>query len=177
MSGRGKAADRTEEEAMPIPRSIEHFLGDQHVPYSVLHHRAAYTSQEEAAITHIPGRQWAKTVACFADDQPILAVVSASSLVDVDRLRPLTGAQEVRLASEREFEVLFPDCETGAMPPLGPLYGQPVFVDRSLVDAGEIVFNAGSHSDAIKMRYDDFARVVKPTVGEFSFVRRSPSTH
>jgi Ala-tRNA(Pro) deacylase len=162
---------------MPIPRSIEHFLGEQHVPYSVLHHRAAYTSQEEAAITHVPGRQWAKTVACFADEQPILAVVPASSLVDVDRLRTVTGAREVRLASEREFEVLFPDCETGAMPPLGPLYGQQVFVDQGLVDAGEIVFNAGSHRDAIKLKYDDFARVVRPTVGNFGFVRRVPSMH
>src|SRR5918994_2132412 len=117
---------------MTIPRSIEHFLGDQHVSYSVLHHRPAYTAQEEAALTHVPGRQWAKTVACFADDHPILAVVPASSLVDVDRLRTVTGAREIRLAVERDFEALYPDCETGAMPPLGPLYGQPVFVDQSL---------------------------------------------
>lgn len=174
MHVRRKVVRVTEGEGMPIPRSIEHFLGDQHVPYSVLHHRTAYTSQEEAAITHTPGRQWAKTIACFADDQPVLAVVPASSRVDVDRLRALTGARSVRLATEREFESLYPDCETGAMPPLGPLYGQPVYVDRSLVDAGEIVFNAGSHSDAIKVRYDDFHRVVHPTVGDFG---RWPSAH
>lgn len=161
---------------MPIPRSIEHFLGDQHVPYSVLHHRPAYTSQEEAAVTHIPGRQWAKTVACFADDQPVLAVVPASSLVDVDRLRTVTGARKLRLATEREFEALYPDCETGAMPPLGPLYGQAVFVDRSLEDAGEIAFHAGSHSDAIKVRYDDYVRVVQPTIGDFVLARRAPSS-
>jgi Ala-tRNA(Pro) deacylase len=152
---------------MAIPQSIERFLDDQHVPYSVLHHRPAYTAQQEAAVTHVPGRQWAKTVACLADDRPILAVVPASSLVDVDRLREVTGASEIRLASEREFEGMFPDCETGAMPPLGPLYGQPVFVDRSLAAAEEIVFDAGSHSEAIKVRYEDFARVVRPTVGDF----------
>lgn len=156
---------------MAIPRSIEYFLGDQHVSYSVLHHRPAYTAQEEAAITHVPGGQWAKTVACFADDRPILAVVPASSLVDVDRLRAVTGAGEIRLASEREFGSMYPDCETGAMPPLGPLYGQPVFVDSSLASSDEIVFHAGSHSDAIKVKFDDFVRVVQPTVGDFARVR------
>jgi Ala-tRNA(Pro) deacylase len=160
---------------MSIPRSIETFLRDQHVPYSVLHHRTAFTAQEEAAITHVPGRQWAKTVTCVADGQPILAVVPATSLVDVDRLRAVTGAQEIRLASEREFEGLYPDCETGAMPPLGPLYGQRVFIDRALAEDEEIVFNAGSHSDAIKVRYDDFSRVVQPTVADFGLVRRSPA--
>lgn len=163
---------------MSIPRSIEHFLSDQHVPYSVLHHRPAYTAQEEAAIAHVPGGQWAKTITCVADGRPILAVVPASCLVDFDRLRTLTRANEIRLATEREFEALYPECETGAMPPLGPLYRQPVFVDQSLAEGGgEIVFNAGSHSDAIKLRYDDFSRVVHPTVGDFGRVRRSPTAH
>lgn len=158
---------------MPIPLSIEHFLGDQRVPYSVIHHRPAFTAQEEAAVAHVPGRQWAKTVACFADDRPILAVVPASSMVDLDRLCEIAGAREVRLAREREFERLYPECEVGAMPPLGPLYGQLVFVDRNLADGrGDIVFDAGSHSDAVKVKYDDFARVVQPTVGDFGRVRR-----
>lgn len=158
---------------MAIPRSIEHFLGEQHVPYSVLHHRPAYTAQEEAAVTHVPGRQWAKTVACFADGRPVLAVLPASSLIDLERLRTVAGATEVRLASEQEFQAMYPDCETGAMPPLGPLYGQPVFVDRTLASSDEIVFNAGSHSEAIRVSYDDFRRVVSPTVGDFSVGPRS----
>lgn len=162
---------------MPIPRSVEQFLGDQHVAYSVLHHRPAYTAQEEASIAHVPGRQWAKTVACFADERPIQAVVPASSLVDLDRLREIAGAEDIRLASEREFERLYPDCELGAMPPLGPLYGQEVFVDRALASSSEIVFDAGSHSDAVKVKYDDFARVVRPTVGDFGRVRRVPIEH
>jgi Ala-tRNA(Pro) deacylase len=94
-------------------------------------------------------------------------------VVDVDKLRDVAQAQEVRLANEREFETLYPDCETGAMPPLGPLYGQRVFVDRALAEDEEIVFNAGSHREAIKVRYDDFSRVVHPTVGDFGLVRRS----
>ena len=159
---------------MSIPRSIEQFFGDEHVAYSVIHHRPAYTAQEEAAMAHVPGRQWAKTVACVADDRPILAVVPAPSVVDFDRLREIAGAQEIRLASERECERLYPDCETGAMPPLGPLYRQPVFVDSSLARGGEIVFEAGSHTDAVKVRYDDFARAVRPTVGDFGRTRRTP---
>jgi Ala-tRNA(Pro) deacylase len=157
---------------MPISRSIEQFLGDQHMPYSVIHHRPAFTAQEEAAVAHVPGRQWAKTVACVADDQPILAVVPATSVVDLDRLCEIAGARSLRLASEREFERLYPDCETGAMPPLGPLYGQQVFVDRTLAAGSDIVFDAGSHSDAVRVRYDDFARVVRPTVGDIGRTRR-----
>ena len=159
---------------MPIPRSIEQFLTDQHVVYSVIPHRPAYTAQEEAAVAHVPGRHWAKTVACLADDRPILAVVPASSLVDLDRLRDVAGARDVRLASEREFQRLYPDCDVGAMPPLGPLYGQPVFLDRTLTGENEIVFEAGSHTDAVKMKYDDFARVVRPTVGDFGRPPRVP---
>lgn len=157
---------------MPIPHSIEHFLTDQHLPYSVLHHRPAYTAQEEAAAAHVPGKRWAKTVACFADDRPILAVVPAPSLVDLDRLREVAGAREIRLANERDFERLYPECEIGAMPPLGPLYGQAVFVDRSLAGGDDIAFDAGSHSEAVKMRYDDFVRIVRPTVGEFGWMPR-----
>lgn len=124
------------------------FLGGQHVTYSVLQHRPAYTAQEEAAAAHVTGSQWAKTVSCFADGRPILAVVPAPSLIDVDRLRAVTGARNVRLANEREFEGLYPDCEIGAMPPLGPLYDQPVFIDRPLATGDEIVFDARSRPTA-----------------------------
>lgn len=153
---------------MAIPQSIEHFLGDHQVPYSVLHHTPAYTAQQEAAVAHVPGWGWAKTVVCFADGRPILVVLPAPSLVDFKRLREVVGARDIRLASEQELAHLYPDCETGTMPPFGPLYGQPVYVDRSLAGGEEIVFNAGSHSDAIKVKYDDFVRVVQPILGDFS---------
>jgi Ala-tRNA(Pro) deacylase len=162
---------------MPIPRSIERFLTEQHVAYSVIPHRPAYTAQEEAAMAHVPGRQWAKTVACVVDDSPVLAVVPASSFVNLDRLREIAGGREVRLARESEFEGLYPDCEIGAMPPLGPLYGQPVFVDRELADAGEIVFEGGSHRDAVRVKYDDFARVVRPTVDNLGRLRQRSIEH
>lgn len=159
-----------------IPRSIETFLTEQHLPYSVLHHPPAYTAQQEAAVAHVPGMQWAKTVVCMTDYQPVLAVVPAPDLVDLDRLRAMTGARDVRLASEREFGHLYRDCEVGAMPPLGPLYGQQVFIDRAL-EGGDIVFEAGSHTDAIRVRYEDFARVVHPTVGDIGRMRGAAMQH
>ena len=155
-----------------IPRSIERFLGDHHLPYSVLPHQPAYTAQREAAAAHVSGRHWAKTVACIADNRAILALVPAPSFVDLERLRRIAGAEQIRLAKEGEFERLYPDCELGAIPPLGPLFGQPVYVDRTLVAGRELVFEAGSHSDAIRMKYDDFARVVQPTIGDFGRARR-----
>jgi Ala-tRNA(Pro) deacylase len=101
----------------------------------------------------------------WADDQPIQVVVPANMIVDLERLRELARARVVRLGTEDEIATLYPECERGAMPPFGPLYGQRVYVDTSLVDEPEIVFNAGTHADAIGMEYNDFAEIVKPVVG------------
>jgi Ala-tRNA(Pro) deacylase len=101
------------------------------------------------------------------DDQPTLAVLPADHLVDFDRFREACGATLVRLASEAEFRSLYSDCEVGAMPPLGPLYKQPVVVDTSLTADPEILFNGGSHREAIRMRYRDFEELVKPKVADF----------
>jgi Ala-tRNA(Pro) deacylase len=152
---------------MAIPASIEAFLGDRGVRYTRLEHPVAYTAQEEAAVSHVPGREWAKTIVCFANEEPILAVLPADFTVDEARLRSLTGARTLRLARESEFARLYPECEPGAMPPLGTLYGQRVFVEKSLTADPEIVFNAGTHTDAIRMRYSDFEALVRPIVGEF----------
>jgi len=152
---------------MPIPASIEKFLGERGVRYEVLTHRKAFTAQEEAAVTHVPGQEWAKTVVCFADGEPVLAVLPATHYVDTDRLERLAGAQDVRLATEKELAPLFADCEPGAMPPFGCLYDRRVFVDISLARDPEIVFNAGTHVEAIRMGYDDFAALANPVVGEF----------
>jgi Ala-tRNA(Pro) deacylase len=150
-----------------IPASIEQFLTTHQVPYTPLPHVRAITAQEEAAVTHTPGRAWAKTVICVADNAPIQAVVPADRVVDPVRLRELVGARSLRIAEEDEFTPLYPDCDAGAMPPFGTLYGQPVFVDQALCADPEIVFNAGTHTDAIRMRYADFDRLVHPVVGAF----------
>ena len=153
---------------MPVTASVQEFLRCANVPYSVVPHTPAYTAQDEAAVTHTPGRDWAKAVVFFADGEPIQAVVPADRLVDLERLATLAGAGELRLASEDELAWLYPDCERGAMPPLGPLYKQRVFVDQLLAAEPRIAFDAGTHGDAIAMRFVDFASIAKPIVGGFS---------
>ncbi len=147
-----------------IGPSIGKFLERGRIPYRTITHSVAYTAQEEAAVAHVSGRQWAKTVVCLADHEPLQVVVSADRLVDVERLRELTGAHDVRLCTEDEIATLYPECERGAMPPLGPLYGQKVYVDTALADEPDIVFNAGTHVDAIVMNCADFADLVRPVV-------------
>jgi Ala-tRNA(Pro) deacylase len=151
-----------------VALTVHEFLRRGNVAYTVFQHAPAFTAQEEAAVTHVPGRNWAKPVICFADGEPIQAVVPADLDVDLDRLAGLTGAHYVRLAYEAELRWLYPDCEVGAMPPFGPLYQQRVYVDESLTSDDEIVFNASTHADAICMRYGDFAEMTRPIVGRFA---------
>ncbi len=152
---------------MAIPVSIRDFLHSRHVDFHVVTHPTAYTAQEEAAVSHVPGREWAKTVVCFADNEPVLAVLPAHYAVDLDRLRSLTGARHVRLATEPEIANMYPGCEAGAMPPLGPLYGQRVFIDQALGDDVDVVFNAGTHVDAVRMRYEALLALSGGVVGLF----------
>jgi len=152
-----------------VPLSkVRAFLDSHHVKYVVISHSKAYTAQGIAAIAHISGRELAKTVIVKLDGALAMAVLPASFQVDVDSLRRKTGVREAVLASESEFKRHFPDCETGAMPPFGNLYGIPVYVDESLTEDHEIAFNAGSHYELIKLAYADFERLVKPEVMEFS---------
>jgi Ala-tRNA(Pro) deacylase len=151
-----------------ISPRIQEFLRQANVHYSVFRHDPAYTAQEEAAVTHIAGRYWAKTVVCFADGEPIQAVVPAPFRVDLELLRHLTCARAVRLARDEELEWLYPECEEGAMPPLGPLYHQRVFVDLALAAQNSIVFNGGTHNDAVRMGFADFAALTHPRVSRFA---------
>ena len=147
---------------------IHEFLREAHVPYSVVPHAPAFTARAEAAAVHVPGRDWAKVVVCIVDGDPIQAVVPATRAVDLRALLGLAGGMDIRLADEDELERLYPDSEPGAMPPFGPAYGQPVFVDVALAAEPEIVFNAGTHTEAISMRWADFASSVRPIVGSFA---------
>jgi Ala-tRNA(Pro) deacylase len=147
---------------------VKAFLDIHAVKYVVISHSRAYTAQGIAAIAHISGREVAKTVIVKLDGDLAMAVLPASYQVDLEALRRATGVQVAELASEHEFKRHFPDCETGAMPPFGNLYGIPVYVDETLSLDREIVFNAGSHYELIKLAYADFARLVKPEVMEFS---------
>jgi Ala-tRNA(Pro) deacylase len=161
---------------MAIPASISEFLDRNQARYSLVPHPIAYTAQEEAAAAHVPGREWAKAVVCIADDHPVLAVLPAPSKVDLERLKRVAHARSLRLAHEDEFKALYTDCEVGAMPPFGPLYHQPVFIDQSLIRGREIAFNAGSHREAIRMPYLEFERLVRPTVAAFGTEARRAAT-
>ena len=153
---------------MAIPASIERYVTSHGVPFTPIHHHVAFTAQEEAAAAHVPGRDWAKTVVCLADSKPILVILPAHYQVDTKALKILAKATWVRLASEHELAGLYPDCDTGAMAPFGELYGQDVYMDESLSTDPEIVFHAGTHADAIRMRLVDFLNLVHPVRGHFA---------
>ena len=150
---------------------VKEYLDTYGVKYVVVSHSKAYTAQGIAAVSHIPGKELAKTVIVKLDGALAMAVLPASYQVDLLTLKRATGVREAELASEREFQKHFPDCETGAMPPFGNLYGIPVYVDETLRDDREIAFNAGSHFELIKMAYADFERLVKPEIMSFSSAR------
>lgn len=163
---------------MAIAPSVQEFLRQANVAYAVLPHPAAFSAQEEAAATHVPGRDWAKAVICFADGEPLQAVVPADLEVDLARLAILARASTIRLAAADELRWLYPECDRGAVPPLGPLFKHRIFVDRTLAAEPQIVFNGGTHHDAIAMRYADFALIVHPVVGSFAMcpiARREPA--
>ena len=150
------------------PRSLDEFLTKNRTPYTTFRHAPAFTAMQAAAISHVPGRSWAKTVVCYADGEVILAVVPAHYKVDCDRLQELAGAAALRLASEREICELYPDCEDGAVTPFGCANTRRVFVEECFVGDPEMVFCAGTHTDCIRMHYGDFADVARPVVGHFS---------
>ena len=151
---------------MPVSK-IKDFLDSQNMKYVTIRHSPAYTSQEVAASSHIPGKELAKTVIVKIDDKMTMVVLPASFQIDFDFLKDATGANTVNLAAEHEFKDMFPGCEIGAMPPFGNLYGIEVYVAESLTVEKEIAFNAGSHTELIKMAYKDFERAVKPKVITF----------
>ena len=152
---------------MTISIWLKGFLDGSQIPYSVLKHTIAYTAQGAAATMQISGKELAKSVVLLAGEEMILAVLPAPNHVRFDKLAAEVG-NSVRLATEQEFSSLFPDCELGAMPPFGPLYNLAVYVDASLAADEAIVFNAGTHRDAIRIRYDDFVRLAKPRVCSFA---------
>ena len=129
---------------------------------------AAYTAQEVAASAHITGRELAKTVIVELDGKMAMAVLPANRKIILQDLREVTGCDEVKFASEEEFREKFPGCETGAMPPFGNLYGMEVYVAESLTGNEEIAFNAGSHTEVIKLAFRDFERLVRPKVVNFT---------
>ena len=145
---------------MPVER-LQAFLDDHHIKYVTITHSRAFTMQETAAATHIPGKELAKAVIVEIDGKLAMAVLPGSQRVDLDLLREAVGA-------ESAFKDRFPECDLGAMPPFGNLYDMPVYVADSLTEDEEIAFNAGSHTELVKMSYRDFERLVQPRVMHFA---------
>jgi len=152
---------------MPASK-LKKLLDESHIKYITINHSPAYTARETAASTFVPRREFAKTIIVDLDGEKVMAVVPASRHVDVTALVKMTGAEIGRLATEEEFETLFPDCEVGAMPPFGSLYGMRVILDNMVSEVDDICFNAGSHAQIIRMECDDFIRLEQPATGEFA---------
>ena len=157
---------------MPI-RKLREFLDSHAVRYFVVSHSPAYTAQEIAAAAHVPGKELAKTVMVTLDGKMAMVVLPASRQLDFELLRQLTPTREVELASEKEFADLFPECEIGAMPPFGNLYGiiddiSPLTVYEELEDDDEIAFNAGAHTELLRLSYENYKKLVHPKVAKLS---------
>lgn len=143
-------------------KKLRDFLDSHHVRYAVISHSPAYTASEIAESAHIPGRELAKTVIVKIDGRLAMAVLPSTQNVHTEALRQAVGAREVGLAAESEFASHFPDCDPGAMPPFGNLYGLEVFVSPRLGDDEQICFNAGNHRELLRLSYADFERLVQP---------------
>jgi Ala-tRNA(Pro) deacylase len=153
---------------MPVQK-LKEYLDSQGIKYVSIIHSPAYTAQEVAASAHIRGKAMAKTVMVKVDGKMAMVVLPASVKVNFALLKEVTGAHAVELASEQEFKDLFPECEPGAMPPFGNLYGMEVFVAEPLTHDVEIAFNAGSHTELIKLAYTDFENLVRPKVVQITY--------
>jgi Ala-tRNA(Pro) deacylase len=146
-----------------IPKRLIDCLDENKVLYEILRHPEAITAQRIAEAEHVKGRHHAKVVMLKSGGQHLMAVLPAEHLIDLEKLATFVG-KDVSLENEQEFESLFPDCAVGAMPPFGNLYGVPTYVDKSLAKEDYIVFEAGTHTEAIKLSYHDYEKIVKPQI-------------
>jgi Ala-tRNA(Pro) deacylase len=159
---------------MAIAQNVSEFLKNSGVAYEVMQHPQAFTAQEVAATVHVTGKEVAKTLVVNADGKYLMTVIPAPHKLNLKLLKELLGAKEVRLATETELGQLFPECEVGAMPPFGNLYSMPVYLSSALKDRQELIFNACTHTEVMKMSYTDFERLVQPKVVEISGLPPEP---
>ena len=150
-----------------ISPKLKEYLDSQAVKYQTLPHEPTPDAARTAHAAHVPGREFAKTVIIKANGQYMMAVLPATDHVHIRELKQALGTSDLELADEKELEMAFPDCEVGAMPPFGNLYGMDVFVNEHLREDDSIVFNGGSHGEAMRMSYQDYDRLVHPQVLRF----------
>lgn len=156
---------------MALLKKLKALLDEAKVPYEVYNHALAYTAQEIAAKQHFSGNEMAKVVMLEVDDKLVMGVIRGNDKINLNEVRDSLGARHVRLATEDEFIARFPECEIGAMPPFGNLFGVKVYVDPALTKDESIYFNAGNHVQTVHMKYLDFERLVKPEVARLSGAR------
>jgi Ala-tRNA(Pro) deacylase len=152
------------EGVVPILKKLKEALDEAKISYEVYNHALAYTAQEIAAKQHFPGKEMAKVVMLDVDGTLVMGVIPGSRKISLDMVRAGLGANKARLATEDEFIARFPSCEIGAMPPFGNLFGLKVYVDPALEQDEYIYFNAGNHVQTVRLKYVDFAWLVKPQV-------------
>ena len=157
---------------MPV-RKLKEFLDDENVAYNSINHSRAYTARDTAVTARVPAHEVAKTVMVKLDGKMAMAVLPAANEVDFELLKKVSNATKASLASELEFAHIFPECELGAMPPIGELYGLDTYVAAALTEDETIFFNAGSHTELIQMAYEDFQKSTRPKVAKFSRRRRA----
>jgi Ala-tRNA(Pro) deacylase len=161
---------------MAMNDRLKRYLDQEHARCETLPHREAFTAREVAAESHVPERQLAKVLALAEEGNGhLMVVLPAACRLDLNALKHAAGRHRLSLVPEDEMERLFPDCETGTMPPFGQLYGMPVYVDACLSQAQAIVFQAGNHHEVVRMAYPEYARLARPVLGEFCTHEREKS--
>ncbi|HIE66031.1 MAG TPA: YbaK/EbsC family protein [Nitrospiria bacterium] len=163
----GRGDEKTKREGPEILDRLKSLLEGEKIPYRVIPHEEAYTSPEIAQSIHASGRKVAKVVIVRTDSHYAMAVLPSHKQLDLYRFAMVVGVDRVTITNESELAGLFPDCDPGAMPPFGGLYGLSVYVDESLARGPVIFFQAGSHRHVIELRYQDFIALVRPTVDRF----------
>ena len=153
---------------MSVSQQVREYLDSHHTAYQLLPHPLAFAAEQTAHELHVPDQQFAKAIVFRADDRPVMAVVPASKRVNVHALREALKAKHLEMTPENELEKLCPECELGAFPPLGNLFGMDVWVDQSLTKSEEIIFNAGTHTEAVRLKYADFAELTHAHRGRFA---------
>lgn len=151
-----------------IPTRVRSFLEDRGVAYEVVHHPRDFTAEEAAHDTHTPGRSFAKAVLVRTGASYALAVVPSNHHVDLEKVGALMHGKEPELATEREIRDLCDDCDVGAVPPFGNLYGVPVYASPELAECERITCVAGTHEDVIRLSWRDFVRLVRPRIADIS---------
>jgi Ala-tRNA(Pro) deacylase len=159
-----------------IPEPIQHYLQQQHVPFLRHWHPRAVTAQELAQALHVTGYRVAKSVIVEADQRLSICIIPATDTLDLDKVREVLGAREARLASEDTFAECFPECELGAEPPFGHLYGLPVVMDEGLGVAADLLLRAGSHEEALEVSVEDFIGLESPRMASITHAHAGRNT-